>query len=523
MKKRYLVIFMTAALMLGLTGCGGTTTDNVEEATEQNVTTEEDDRSETEEQISSDENGNEESGEAEQQETASGPRLNITTDYYDVAEENISYIYGYYPSVEVIGEGYPELKNALDSWFANYKSNYESQMQQYTEEAKQQAEDMGDDFYGYSLDYSAKAVRLDNRITSLAIEESSYTGGAHGYSYLYGITFDTQTGEEITFEKLGDIRDDIKLYIDEYIGQKRAEGYTFDFYDDTIDQLLESPSWYLSGLGLNIVFNAYEIGSYAEGRTIVTIPYSEMKNFNSDYVLEGEAMFAELLSNESVSVDVDADGTADTLELIGEYDQNGDMKLSLKLNDLSLDLDTYVRLTNSYFVRTENGRSFVLVSGDLMSDDYVTQLIEVTSGIPESLDIIDANLTSMSNDAFIANAYVYVLGTYNSSRTYTFSEGTLQPVEERFTFAGMEGNPDRTGLVLKSELTVLVEENGTMVEEKLPAGTTIYPVNSDGETVVGFELEDGTYGEITFERRDGTIYIDGVSEYDLFDELPYAG
>lgn len=516
MKKRYWVISMAVVLMLGITGCGGTTTNDVKEAVS------EEDENVEDEQISADENDTGETTEAEQPVTASGPVLNIATDYYDVAEENISYIHGYYPSVEVVGENYPELKNTLESWFANYKNQYESQMQQYTEEAKQQAEDMGDNFYGYSLDYSAKAVRLDNRITSLAMEESSYTGGAHGYSYLYGITFDTQTGEELTFEKLGDIRDDIKSYIDAYIEQKRTKGYTFDVYEDAVDQLLESPSWYLNGMGLNIVFNAYDIGSYAEGRTVVTIPYAEMKNFNPDYKLEGGAMFAELLLNESVSVDVDGDETADILELIGEYDQNGDMELSLKVNDLSLDLDT-LRLTNSYFVRTENGRSFVLVSGDLMSDDYVTQLIEVTSKTPEKLDAVDANLTSMSNDAFIVDAYVYVLGTYRSSRTYTFSEGTLQPVEERFTFASQEGNPDRTGPVLKSELTVLVEENGTMVEKKLSAGTTIYPVNSDGETVVGFELEDGTYGELTFERQDGIIYIDGVSEFDLFDNLPYVG
>lgn len=521
MKKKYFAMMMVSVMLCSLAACGKTETKDIKEDTEQNVSVE--DAAEGDEGSSAEDDGSEESQAGDAVQASSGPRLDITSNYYDVEEENIGYIYGTYPTVEVVGDDYPELKTVLDKWFTNYHSNYESEMQQYTEDAKQQAEDMGDDFYGYSLNYSAKAVRLDNRITSLALDESSYTGGAHGYDYLYGVTFDTQTGEEITFEKLGDIRDEIRPYIDEYIRQRREEGYTYDFYEDTIEEKLDAPEWYLNGIGLNIVFNAYDIASYAEGRTIVTIPYSEMKNFNSDYALEGGAMFAELISNEAVSVDVNGDGTLDTVELISEYDEYDDMKISLKVNDISLDLDNCAYLTNSYLVRAENGRSFVLISCDMMSDDYVTLLVEVTSGTPEKLDSIEGNLTSMSNDAFMVNTYVYVLGTYGSKRTYTFSEGKLQPVEERYTFASREETPERQGLVLKSEMTVSIEENGTMVEKELSPGTMIYPVNSDGETVVGFELEDGTYGEITFERKDSTIYIDGVSEYDLFEELPYAG
>lgn len=531
MKKRYMAVLMASAVMLGLAACGKVETKDVKEDTEQSVSVEKEEEAEGGEDTSSEKEDGGEVKTDETKETASGPSLDITTNYYDAGEENTGYIYGYYPSVEVIGDNYPELKSSISEWFANYKSNYESQAQQYTEDAKIDAESMGENFYGYSLNYSAKAARLDNRIASIILDESSYTGGAHGYDYMYGITFDTQTGEEITFEKLGVSKEEIRPFIDEYIRQKREEGYTFDFYEDTIDDLLTSPSaWYLNGNGLNIVFNAYEIASYAEGRTIVTIPYSEMESFNPDYVLDGNAMFAELVVNEAVSVDVDGDGTLDTVELVSDYDENGDMQPSIKLEASSLDnkesvlkLDSCGYMTNCYLVKAGNGRSFVLFSCDMMSDDFVTQLIEVTSGKPENLDSISGNLTSISNDMIRVDAAVYVLGTYSSKRSYTFAEGTLQPVEDRYTFSVSDDKSGHYGPKLKEELTVQIEENGTMVEKTLPAGTVIYPVNSDGESVVGFELEDGTYGEITFERTDSGLSIDGVSEFDLFDDLPYAG
>lgn len=531
MKKRCMAVLMATAVMLSLAACSKTETNDMKEDTEQSVSVEREEVADGGEETLAEKEFAGDIQTDEKKETASGPRLDITTNYYDAGEENIGYISGFYPSVDVIGDNYPKLKSAINEWFANYKSNYESQVQQYTEDAKIDAESMGENFYGYSLNYSAKAARLDNRIASIILDESSYTGGVHGYDYMYGITFDTQTGEEITFEKLGVSKDEIRPFIDEYIRQKREEGYTYDFYEDTIDDLLASPSaWYLNGNGLNIVFNAYEIASYAEGRTIVTIPYSEMENFNSDYELEGNAMFAELVEDETVSVDVDGDGTLDTVELVSEYDENGDMLPSIKVEASSFDntesilkLDGCGYVTNCYFVKADNGRSFVLFSCDMMSDDYVTQLIEVTSGKPENLDSINGNLTSISNDMIRVDAAVYVLGTYGGKRSYTFAEGKLQPVEERYAFNSSGDKSGRHGPKLKEELTVQIEENGTMVEKTLPAGTVIYPVNSDGETVVGFELEDGTYGEITFERTDSGLSIDGVSEYDLFDDLPYAG
>lgn len=465
-------------------------------------------------------------GEVSQKEDISGahvPRLEITSTYYDNGED-YEYFYGSYDMAAIVSEDYPELKQAVDRWFADFESTYYSSADRYIEDAKEAMRSEDYDMGSFYLNEFAKVTRSDARITSIVIDETGFTGGAHGFSYMYGVTFDSKTGKEITFADLGNVKEDVKSYVTNYVEQRRQEGYSYDFFEDNIDTALDEPVWYLNGLGLNVIFNEYVIASYAEGRTVVTIPYSELSGFNNDYCLDGEAMYVELMQNVSCDIDVDEDETKEKIELSGEYDENGEMELSLKVDDLSLEIGHCSRITNAYYVKAENGRSFVLVSYDAMSDDFVTELIEVSSGTPEKADVHQfGRLTAISTDDIGVDCRINTLGSYNAKMSYRFSEGSLVPEEERFTFIHAKDWKDRMMPVTKATVSVKIEKNGELTEQELPAGTKIYPVNTDNETVLGFELEDGTYGEIQFIRKEGIIYINNVQEYDCFEDLPYTG
>ncbi|MCM1180809.1 MAG: DUF3298 and DUF4163 domain-containing protein [Clostridium sp.] len=525
MRKKYLALWMAVVMVFGMAGCGKTAEGETENTGAEVSVTEEEggERTDTE-------SGNEEEDEkdnveddAGKQESISSPKLQFITHYYD-AGENSSYLYGKYQTAEVIGDSYPELKASIADWFTAYEENYQETAEQGIADAKMMAEDFGDDFAAYSYEYGASTTRLDGNITSIAINESSYAGGAHGYNYLYGVTFDTKTGKEIQFSDLGDIREEVKTYTDGQIQKLREAGASFEFYEEYIDGLLENPTWYLDGIGLNVVFNAYDIGSYAEGGTVVTVPYDSMAGFQEDYLPVGSAMFAQMEPSVQAELDVNGDGENETVEVLSGYDENSNATMGVKVKDTSLDLGTCSYITNAYYAKCENGRSYVLVSCDAMSDDYVTYLVEVTDGTPKLCEELGAGgVNSISNDGVVVSGNIYVLGTYSGSREYAFAEGAFEPVDERFTLLNDEGVQYRKGVVLKQSLSVQLDENGTLEEKELEAGTKIYLVNTDGESVAGFKLEDGTYGEIVFERKDGTIYIDDVSEYDLFDELPYAG
>ena len=43
-------------------------------------------------------------------------------------------------------------------------------------------------------------------------------------------------------------------------------------------------------------------------------------------------------------------------------------------------------------------------------------------------------------------------------------------------------------------------------------------------STIGFELIDGTYGELeVYIDEEGRQYVNGIEQMDLFDDLPYAG
>lgn len=515
MKKKYLSFLCAVVMGMSLVACDMPVSKVPEEKTEVK-TTESENKAPTEQQATS------EDVTEEQKETVSAdtPFIKIHQTTYD-AGENSDYFYGYYETAEITGEVYPELKESVDSWFADFKTYYEEEASISIQNAKVDAESFGEDFTPHSDESSISIMRADNRVVSLSKGEYTFTGGVHGGFVVTGLNFDTKTGHELAFEDLGDIKDDVRKFTDAEVEKKRSNGASLEFYEDNIDSILESPLWYLDGTGLVIIFNAYDIASYAEGRTFVTIPYEEMKNFNPDYLPESDAGFV-CLGEEVTEIDIDKDGTPEQLSTPMEFVEDYNTKYSLKLNDEVYEFEWAITLHSAYFVRMADGKSYVIVSYGSDNDYCITTLFDVTDKTLKQVDELSGGrLTSMSNYAIGASVKVDMLGSYMGYRTYRFENGKFEPVEGRFDF-GKERN--HFGYpTTKAAVKVMLTEDGKLVEKELPAGTTIYPVNSDGESVVGFELEDGTYGEITIEMKDGMKYIDGVEENEVFDSLPYAG
>lgn len=519
MKKKVFAVILAATMGFSLIACDKMP--NMKKGTEATTeATESVDSSEDSANTSEEAETTEDNEKKEVIVAGNAPFIKISNTDFD-AGENSDYFTGYYQTAEVIGDEYPELKEAIGSWFDDFKTNYEAETETSIQNAKIDAETMGEDFTPYAEDVSISVVRADNRVVSLSKSVYSFLGGVHGGFVVSGLNFDTRTGQELAFEDLGDIKNDVRKFADAEVEKRRSDGASLEFYEDNIDSILESPLWYLDGTGLVIIFNAYDIASYAEGRTFVTIPYEEMKNFNPDYLPEGDAGFV-CLGEEVTEIDIDKDGTPEQLSTPMEFVEDYNTKYSLKLNDEVYEFEWAITLHSAYFVRMADGKSYVLVSYGSDNDYCITELFDVTDKTIKQVDELSGGrLTSMSNYAIGASVKVDMLGSYMGYRTYRFENGKFEPVEDRFDF-GKERN--HFGYpTTKAAVKVMLTEDGKLVEKELPAGTTIYPVNSDGESVVGFELEDGTYGEITIEMKDGMKYIDGVEENEVFDSLPYAG
>lgn len=130
--------------------------------------------------------------------------------------------------------------------------------------------------------YSEWEGYQNKNLTSLYISNYLFTGGAHGNTTAYTLTFDNKMGVEIDIKS--HIKDTLafrKLFIDSYlaayeydINTSAAEiGYFVDLKD------LPMPNYMmLTDEGVVGYYQQYEIACYAVGITSATVPYDKLTN-----------------------------------------------------------------------------------------------------------------------------------------------------------------------------------------------------------------------------------------------------
>lgn len=142
-------------------------------------------------------------------------------------------------------------------------------------------------FGGESAPWEAKihghVVFEDEHIITLALNAYTFTGGAHGYSSTIFLNFDKAKGIELNpyqffnnveeFEEFAEakFREQEKIPLEGDINQT---GFMFE---KNRFRLAENIAY--TNKGLQIVYNQYEIASYADGPIVLTIPFEEANAF----------------------------------------------------------------------------------------------------------------------------------------------------------------------------------------------------------------------------------------------------
>lgn len=392
------------------------------------------------------------------------------------------------------------------------------------------------DDYAFSIFQNLEVKRADAKVISLLEFNSSYAGGAHGNYGYSAISIDSKTGKILDFKDF--IRDDAiaEFYgrFISYISEQLYQEYGEDLYPDYQDTLEKIPegciaTWYLDASGIGFIFDPYLLGPYAMGAPEVLVPYSVIEKYINEDV--GEIL------------EVDNGRFAENVDLylnLGKEEyknyrlclktsretEDSDLQVALECGDSKLEIGSFGRIDNSYFLRTTDGRSFVILCMDYASDDFVTYLYEVTNGVLKECDEINA----LNLDEVVSPEKIYfgkrldVLGTYTAVAGYHIDEkGKLAQDDEIFQID--TDIYDWNLLTTVKELPILVDDE----EVLLPVGSKIRVVATDDQSLVYVKVEDtGVEGTISYVRGDGmedvwTIYIDGVSEYEYFEQLPYAG
>ena len=249
------------------------------------------------------------------------------------------------------GDSFPELGKAVSASMDSLKTAYEDQRDELVGDAKERYNDSSDMFTGeyamyYSTDTDCTVMRADDKVFSIVVGVEGYGGGAHGWHGTTGISFDSQSGAELT---LPDVCTDIPRLID-VLGKRLEEdypelsgiqnigsgtellknvygedlqGYTMEYEDGSYD--MPGVTFFFVPDGIMFMFNTYELGSYAEGAQSVNILFTEEEGlFNEKYASVGEDFH---ITADSYSyMRLSDGGKTDSISYEYEYDDDWNMK-----------------------------------------------------------------------------------------------------------------------------------------------------------------------------------------------------
>ncbi len=171
-------------------------------------------------------------------------------------------------------------RQAMERYLEAYTSEYREIGDMYKED-KAKLGERAPSWYWYWLQHSNKVLYQDNALLSYAVEQSDYTGGAHGS---YNITY-----TNIDLKKLVTLTEE-DLFLPGYykpltekILHQLMREYQVDEPDSllthgffTIDDIVPNNNFWLNDEGIHYSYNQYEIAPYAMGVIDVMIPYSEL-------------------------------------------------------------------------------------------------------------------------------------------------------------------------------------------------------------------------------------------------------
>ena len=186
----------------------------------------------------------------------------------------------------------------------------------------------------------------------------------------------------------------------------------------------------------------------------------------------------------------------------------------------------------------------LLVTGDLMSDDYATFCLHLADGAltllpvantfrgadPEAEPYCEAGygmITAIGPNRLELTGSQDVLGTYFGSRTFTLKDGRLELNDDGLWHfeTGDADSWEYRALTPKAEIAATFVDGDQQTEGALKVGERIQITASDRTSVAWFVTEDGREGFLSIapdeENGWGTL-VNGVSEEELFEYVPYA-
>ncbi len=120
-------------------------------------------------------------------------------------------------------------------------------------------------------------------ILCIALDSYIYTGGAHGYGSTRYLNFHKKGGEELERDELFKELQPFKEYAEKQF--RRLQEIPMDQSINSTGFMFEQDEFYLSenigftNYGLKLLYNPYEVASYADGSIEIILAYADVKKY----------------------------------------------------------------------------------------------------------------------------------------------------------------------------------------------------------------------------------------------------
>ncbi len=246
----------------------------------------------------------------------------------------------------------------------------------------------------FGMERTIRSQRADSGVISLRVVDRASLGTTNTLK-ISGISYDSQTGDELKLADLGSSSEKLVNTVSEKIlvsfnEDPKYQGVFFnEGYTETIKSLVSDGHWYLSADGIVIIANPGEMADAAAGFYEFTVPYSELGDvISKDYIPS-----ADLDGSEGdVSVEFAADNSAADLTFLGSPAAEDIKSLILSASGSIYDLDVYT-ISYNESAKTYNILKQILACSD-MSDGAAlainAQLEGTTPGVVVRFKLADA-------------------------------------------------------------------------------------------------------------------------------------
>lgn len=213
----------------------------------------------------------------------------------------VSYAYDH-PTVTLPGNQTAQkaIQNSLDQLLEDELSYIQKEL---LPQAQADYQSLGKDARSVRAELNLTVQRSDRAVISVLADEILDTGGAHGSDRRSGWNYDAQTGQQLTFQALGDGFRDVATALVTTQADQYATSLFEDYRDNISHVVLDgtenaqavygydaavSPTFYMTDQSIVFISREYELQPYAMGVLEFPLPHSDFDGtLNSDYLPEG--------------------------------------------------------------------------------------------------------------------------------------------------------------------------------------------------------------------------------------------